>query len=90
MRVGSTPTSRTIMPRNKQGVLGGKMRGRTIEVLYTDLLFQLPPTLTISSAAQVRGSDSIGYEICGFAAKDLSKINEGEVKESLNIPRSRL
>ena len=52
-----------------------------IVVLYTDLLFQLPPTLTISSAAQVRGSDSIGYEVCGYAAKDHSKINEGEGKE---------
>jgi hypothetical protein len=49
-------------------------------VLYTDLTFQLPPTLTISFATQVRGSNSIGYEICGFAAKDHSKINEGEVK----------
>ena len=34
-------------------------------VLYTDLVFQLPPTLTIGSAAQVRSSDSIGYEVCG-------------------------
>ena len=42
-RVGSSPTLGTITPRNKKGVLGGKMRGRTIEVLYTDLLFQLPP-----------------------------------------------
>ena len=53
-----------------------------VVVLYTDLLFQLPPTLTISSATQVRGSDSIGYEICGYAAKDHLKINEGEVKET--------
>ena len=50
-------------------------------VLYTDLLFQLPLTLTISSATQVRGSDSIGYEVCGYAAKDHLKINEGEGKE---------
>ena len=50
-------------------------------VLYTDLIFQLPSALTISSATQVRGSDSIGYEICGYAAKDHSKINEGEVKD---------
>jgi hypothetical protein len=39
---------------------------KVIVVLYTDLLFQLPPTLTIGSAAQVRGSDSIGYEVCGM------------------------
>ena len=52
-----------------------------IVVLYTDLLFQLPLTLTISSATQVRGSDSIGYEVCGFAAKDHSNLNEGEGKE---------
>jgi hypothetical protein len=55
------------------------MRGRTIEVLYTDLLFKLPLILTIEE--QVSG---IGYEICGFAAKDLSKINEGEVKERVH------
>ena len=61
-----------------------------IEVLYTDLPFQLPPTLTISFTTQVRGLNSIGYEVCGNAAKDLSKLNEGEVKGSLNIPWSRL
>ena len=55
-------------------------------VLYTDLLFQLPPTLTISSATQVRGSDSIGYEVCGYAAKDHLKINEGEGKEDNMAP----
>ena len=61
------------MPRNKQDVLGGKMRGRTTEVLYTDLLFQLPPI----------GSDNRQWlqPSMWLAAKDLSKINEGEVKE---------
>ena len=52
-----------------------------IVVLYTDLTFQLPPTLTIKAPRLgfvVR--PSIGYEICGLAAKDHSKINEGEVK----------
>ena len=46
-------------------------------VLYTDLLFQLPPTLTIKGS-QFR---AIGYEVCGYAAKDHYKINEGEGKE---------
>ena len=59
----------------------GDVKPLTIVVLYTDLLFQLPPTLTISSATQVRGSDSIGYEVCGYAAKDHSNLNEGEGKE---------
>ena len=82
IRVGSSPTLGTITPRNKQGVLGGKMRGRTIEVLYTDLLFQLP-------LINHTRSNTDGFSMW-LAAKDLSKINEGEVKESLNIPRSRL
>ena len=50
-------------------------------VLYTDLLFQLPPTLTIGS----HYADSIGYEVCGYAAKDHSKINEGEGKEEYGL-----
>ena len=50
-------------------------------VLYTDLLFQLPLTLTIGSATQVRSSDSIGYEVCGHAAKDHFNQNDGEGKE---------
>lgn len=63
--------------KNRQG----EVKPLGAVVLYTDLLFQLPPTLTTSSATQVRGSDSIGYEVCGYAAKDHLKINEGEGKE---------
>ena len=46
-----------------------------VVVLYTDLTFQLPPTLTFSCHRH-----SNGYEVCGLAAKDHLKINEGEVK----------
>ena len=49
-----------------------------VVVLYTDLLFQLPPTLTLST--HLCGTSS-GYEVCGYAAKDHLKINEGEGKE---------
>ena len=55
-----------------------------IVVLYTDLLFQLPPTLTISS----RPSSWLGqYWIWGMwhAAKDHSNLNEGEGKEICHL-----
>ena len=58
-------------------------------VLYTDLLFQLPPTLTISS----RPSSWLGqYWIWGMwhAAKDHLKINEGEGKEKYGTIDKRL
>ena len=47
-----------------------------IVVLYTDLMkkIQLPPALTIVTLFMC----SIGYGICGIAAKDHLKINEGE------------
>lgn len=49
---------------------------------YTRITLQLPLTLTISSATQVRGSDSIGYEVCGLAAKDHYNQNDGEEKSA--------
>ena len=52
--------------------------GSPIEVLYTDLLFQLP------LMNQTR-SNTDGFSMW-LAAKDLLKINEGEVKEIQLVP----
>ena len=62
--------------------MGSNPTTRTTKVLYTDLLFKLPLITQTRS-----NTDGVSMWL---AAKDLIKINEGEVKESLNIPRSRL
>lgn len=52
-------------------------------VLYTDLLFQLPPTLTLST--QLCGTSS-GYEVCGLRRK--TTINKMRAKQKRNMAPS--
>ena len=87
--VGSNPTVRnqghckldliklTRYTQNRKDVLGGRCEDAV--VLYTDLLFQLP--LTLHQVASVKTANGMW-----LAAKDHSKINEGEGKENNMAP----
>ena len=55
------------------------MRGRNSGLIHG---FTLSTTThSNKQIARVRASPGLGYEVCGYAAKDHLKINEGEGKE---------
>ena len=76
VRVGSTPTSRTIYaPKQKRRSRGEDARTqiRSYTRIYS-FNYHLLALIIVS-----------GYnQVCGFAAKDLVKINEGEVKSDFS------
>ena len=69
-RRGSSPTAASIVAKETIKTLGssGLIHGFTLST-------------TTHSNNQPPDPSSIGYEVCGYAAKDHLKINEGEGKE---------
>ena len=74
---GGTDRRRGLKHHCRKGVRVQVPLEAPTEVLYTDLLFQLP--LISHQVASVKMIDSMW-----LAAKDLSKLNEGEEKERVH------